>query len=225
MWDWLVQSWNWLCQIDVGQIEEWLKQFSSLGPLPGILLTYSEALLPFLPLMAFIIANAAAYGLWLGFLLSWIGIGLGLITLFWIVRSCGAGRLGACVQNKVSGIQHFFHLLETRGFSTIFILFSLPFMPAILVLLAAAMSKIKFWSFIIPALAGRTVLVIMMAYIGDDWQQYVIQPWRIAIVAFIFWLFWFIANKLEKHWGKPDPQKNRVGQVCSKTGKILESSD
>ncbi|MDY0407842.1 TVP38/TMEM64 family protein [Paracerasibacillus soli] len=64
--------------LDEEQILELLEKYRSLGPLPGILLPFIESFLPFLPLFAFVFANAAAYGLWQGFLLSWIGQYLGI---------------------------------------------------------------------------------------------------------------------------------------------------
>src|SRR5690625_7258531 len=58
-------------------IMELLNSYEALGPLPGFLLPFIEAFLPFLPLFVFVIANAAAYGLLEGFLLSWAGASTG----------------------------------------------------------------------------------------------------------------------------------------------------
>ncbi len=55
-----------------------LRSYESLGPIPGFLLPFLEAFLPFLPLVVFVMTNAAAYGLLEGFLLSWSGASMGL---------------------------------------------------------------------------------------------------------------------------------------------------
>ncbi|MUV36566.1 putative membrane protein YhjE [Lentibacillus sp. JNUCC-1] len=75
-----------------------LNDYESLGPLPGILLPLIEAFLPFLPLVVFVIANGAAYGLVKGFLWSWIGASGGAIGVFLLVQ-----KLGTSVCSRQSG--------------------------------------------------------------------------------------------------------------------------
>ncbi len=59
--------------MDVDKIIELSGQYKALGPFIGLLLPFIEAFLPFLPLFVFVFANAGAYGLWYGFILSWAG--------------------------------------------------------------------------------------------------------------------------------------------------------
>ncbi len=66
-----------------------IEQYRSLGPLPGVLLPFIEAFLPFLPLFLFVMANANAFGLWLGFLYSWAGACSGALLLFLLIRKYG----------------------------------------------------------------------------------------------------------------------------------------
>lgn len=63
-------------------VQELLADYEKLGPLPGILLPFIEAFLPFLPLFVFVLANGAAYGLFEGFLYSWIGASFGSLGVF-----------------------------------------------------------------------------------------------------------------------------------------------
>src|SRR5690625_7524118 len=83
---------NWK-DIEYDQLEafimELLNDYEKLSPLPCILLPFIEAFLPFLPLFVFVFANAAAYGLLKGFLLSWAGSTLGSILVFIIIRKLG----------------------------------------------------------------------------------------------------------------------------------------
>ena len=66
---------------------EWLlDQFRALGPLPGILLTFLKSFIPPMPTIVIVGVNAAVYGLWAGFLYSWIGMVAGCLTTFLIVR-------------------------------------------------------------------------------------------------------------------------------------------
>lgn len=79
-------------------IELFLERFRSLGPLPGILLTFLKSFVPPLPTIVIVGANAAIYGMWLGFLYSWIGLVSGSLLTFLLIRkaaetpSCAAGR-------------------------------------------------------------------------------------------------------------------------------------
>ena len=55
-------------------IRFWLEKFRSLGPLPGILLTFMKSFVPPLPTLLIVGVNGAVYGLWAGFLypgLAW----------------------------------------------------------------------------------------------------------------------------------------------------------
>ncbi|MCG7408622.1 TVP38/TMEM64 family protein [Paenibacillus sp. ACRRX] len=199
MWDWLQQVITTLKHIDMNQVELWLKQYSNLGPIPGIMLPFLEAFLPFLPLIVFVMANAAAYGLWLGFLYSWIGVCAGSFAIFWIARLFG-GRFNAYVQRKMPGTKRFFHWIETKGFTPIFVLLCFPFTPSSLINVAAGLSTLQFRTFMIAVLAGKSLMIFMMAFIGHDWQGFIHQPWRIALAIAVFALLWFGGKKLEARY-------------------------
>ena len=79
--NWLREIGTFVKDINMHQVEGWLQQYSNLGPLPGILLPFCEAFFPFLPLVVFVMGNAAAYGLWWGFLFSWIGVCAGAVVV------------------------------------------------------------------------------------------------------------------------------------------------
>lgn len=197
MWDWIQNSWSYISSIDTVQVNEWLHHYASLGPILGVLLPLTEALFPVLPLMAFIIGNAAAYGFWFGLLWSWIGVSCGAILVFWVVRQFSS-RFGSTLQLKFKNLNRFYLAIEQKGFSIIFLLFAMPFLPSSLILFTAGLSKVRFSSFIIPALAGRTVLVFALSYVGYDWQTFIHQPWRIALLLLITSALWLGARKLSQ---------------------------
>lgn len=199
MLEWFQNIWMIMKDIDIAQVESWLQQYSNLGPLPGILFPFIEAFLPVLPLIVFVMGNAAAYGLWLGFLYSWIGVCAGAILVFWIVRLFGK-RLSMYIQKRMPGSQKFFHWIEKKGFTPMFLLFCFPFTPSSLVTVAAAISTVEFSTFIVAVLTGKSVMIFMMAFIGHDWQGFVQQPWRILIVILVFVLLWLAGKKLEKRY-------------------------
>src|SRR5699024_3159789 len=81
-----------------------LDKYEQLGPLPGIFLPFIEALLPFLPLFVFVIANSLAYGLLKGFIYSWLGSVLGSITVFLVILNLGNKR----IFKKIEKIKQFY---------------------------------------------------------------------------------------------------------------------
>ncbi|TXK85212.1 TVP38/TMEM64 family protein, partial [Parageobacillus sp. SY1] len=63
--------------MDIEAIKQWftldnalsmLEQYRSFGVFPGIAATLLESFFPVLPMFVFVMANAAAFGLWKGFL-------------------------------------------------------------------------------------------------------------------------------------------------------------
>lgn len=199
MGDWLQQAITFLKDLDMEQVESLLQQYSRLGPLPGIMLPFMEAFFPFLPLIVFVMGNAAAYGLWWGFLFSWIGVCSGAIAVFWIARLFG-GRLGMYIQKRLPGTQRFFQWIEEKGFTPIFLLYCFPFTPSSLVNIASGISTVSFSTFIIAVMAGKSVMIFMVAFIGHDWQGFIHQPWRIIFAVAVLWLLWLVGKKVETRY-------------------------
>ncbi|MFC7679325.1 TVP38/TMEM64 family protein [Paenibacillus sp. GCM10028914] len=199
MLDWIEQAFTFMKNIDMNQVETWLQNYSRLGPLPGILLTFIEAFLPILPLIVIVMGNAAAYGLWWGFLFSWIGVCIGSITVFWIARKLG-GRLGMYIQKRMPGTQRFFHWIEEKGFTPIFILYCFPFTPSALINVASGISKVSLSTFTIAVMAGKSVMIFIIAFIGHDWQGFIHEPWKLLIALGVLWLLWLAGKKLENRY-------------------------
>ncbi|UHA75012.1 TVP38/TMEM64 family protein [Paenibacillus sp. 481] len=199
MWEWMSELITMLKQIDRHQVADWLKQYSELGPLPGILFPFIEAFLPFLPLIVFVMANAAAYGLGLGFLYSWIGCCAGAFAIFWLARLFG-GRFGAYIQRKMPASQKLFKWMQEKGFTPLFLLLCFPFVPSSIINVAAGISTISFRMFMIAVMAGKSVMIFMMAFIGHDWQGFITQPWRIIVALVVLLGLWYGGKKLEARY-------------------------
>src|SRR5699024_12622593 len=105
---------------DLDYVLELLEDYESLGPLPGILLPFIEAFLPFLPLFVFVLANGAAYGLFKGFLYSWIGACLGSILVFALIRELGNKKIFVKIR-KNKQVKRVTEWVERRGFGQLFI--------------------------------------------------------------------------------------------------------
>lgn len=171
------------------EIELLLHRYSQFGPLPGIALPFLEALLPVLPLVVFIVANAAAYGMWLGFLYSWIGVTLGALLVFSVARRLG-NRYGDRIRARFPKSKKFFEYIERKGFTPIFLLACFPFSPSVIVNIASGMSRIPFHTFLTAMGLGKAVMIFILSFLGHDLQAMADQPWRIVFAVSIVFLMW-----------------------------------
>ncbi|AJY74461.1 TVP38/TMEM64 family protein [Paenibacillus beijingensis] len=194
----LIQEWiSKLKGMNLQDLQQTLESYSAFGPLPGILLPFAEAFLPFLPLFVFIAANANIYGLWLGFLFSWIGASAGAITVFWLARKLG-GSLGTRLQKRFPRAKGFFKWIERRGFTPIFLLACFPFSPSVLVNIASGLSTLPFRTFVIAVLLGKAVMIFSLSLLSFNIGS--LAPWRIAVTGAVVLLMWYGGKRLEARY-------------------------
>ena len=167
-------------------ITHWLETYKGWGWWPGIALPFAESLLPVLPLVAIIIANAAAYGIWKGFLLSEIGAVLGSILVYLVARKFG-DRLGDWIKRKFPKSKKMFKKLENKGFMSVFLLSCFPFTPSVLLNMAAGITQMPFFKFVAAVVLGKAVLIGVFSYVGHHLQNLLHRPWMLALVAVGLW--------------------------------------
>lgn len=185
----------------VENIETLAEQYRTLGPLIGILLPFLEALLPFLPLVVIVVANASSYGLWIGFLLSWIGTVLGSYVVFLIVRKFGKHpKLKRFIQKE--NVQKLIKWVDMRGLSPLFILLCFPFTPSVLVNIVAGLSHIKKKYYFIVLLAGKFVMILSMSVLGYDVSSFIKNPLKLVLVVIAVILLWVISKVVERRLNK-----------------------
>ncbi|MFC5531519.1 TVP38/TMEM64 family protein [Cohnella yongneupensis] len=182
--------------ITLDDINSLLHRYSELGPLPGIMLPLLEAFLPILPLVVFVVANASAYGMWFGFLYSWIGVSIGSLLVFMIARKLSV-RYGDRIRLRFPKAQNFFDWVDRKGFTPIFILSCFPFSPSVLINIAAGMSKIPLHTFVTAVLLGKAVMIFTLSFLGHDLNAMVENPWRIVMAVAVLVLLWIGGRKLE----------------------------
>ncbi|MBU8877406.1 TVP38/TMEM64 family protein [Bacillus sp. FJAT-29790] len=173
-----------------------IEKYRTFGPVPGILLPLIEAFLPFLPLFLFVMANANAFGLWLGFLFSWIGAAAGAFIVFLLVRKYGQRRI-LKVLKRNSKVQKLMNWVERHGFGPLFILLCLPFTPSAVVNIVAGLSKISIAQYMLAVVTGKMVMIFTMSFVGYDIKSLITQPMRTVIVAVIIFILWYVGKRIE----------------------------
>lgn len=192
----------------IERMMEFFKDYRSFGPLLGIGLPLLEAFLPFLPLVVFLVANANSFGLWFGFIYSWIGSCLGALILFLIVRKYGQERFFR-VFSRNANVQRMMGWLERHGYGPLFLLLCFPFTPSAAVNIVAGLSKVSIWQFSLAVLSGKFVMIFLVSFIGYDLRALITQPSRTVIAVAVIFLLWFIGKQLEKRLNVKMLEKKR----------------
>ncbi|AYC30762.1 TVP38/TMEM64 family protein [Paenisporosarcina cavernae] len=180
---------------------ELTKEYRALGPIIGFLLPFLEAFIPFLPLFIFVFANASAYGLWLGFLISWAGVVTGSYAVFLIVRKYGRARFMR-VLVRHERVQKLIHWIEVHGFGPLFLLLCFPFTPSAIVNVVAGLSDMRKNTYLWTLLAGKFVMIFTISFVGYDIRALITQPIRTAIVVIVVILLWFVGKQVENRLNK-----------------------
>ncbi|GIO28911.1 MULTISPECIES: TVP38/TMEM64 family protein [Paenibacillus] len=171
-------------------IELFLERFRSLGPLPGIMLTFLKSFVPPLPTIVIVGANAAIYGLWLGFLYSWIGLVTGSLLTFWLIRKASDTRFIRRWAAKPK-VRKAMSWAQRNGFSYVFLLSMLPIGPFVVINMAAGLTRMPTASFAAAVVLGKGVMVFCVSYIGTHLSDFVHQPVKfIGVALFIAASLW-----------------------------------
>jgi len=185
----------------IENIEALEAQYRTLGPIIGLLFPFLEAFLPFLPLVAFVVANASSHGLWMGFLLSWVGTVSGSYSVFLLVRQFGKyPRVQKFIKYKK--MQKLIRWVDMKGIAPLFILLCFPFTPSVLVNIVAGLSNIKKKIYLVVLLTGKFVMILTISLLGYDIGALLRSPIKLILVIVAIVLLWIIGKIIEKYLNK-----------------------
>lgn len=178
-----------------------IQEYRALGPIPGILLPVLEAFLPFLPLVLFVMANASAFGLWLGCLYSWLGACIGALLVFLLIRRYGQKRLFSFL-SKHPKVRKLMDWVERHGFGPLFLLLCFPFTPSAVVNIVAGLSKISFVQYMLAVCIGKMVMMFTISFIGYDLHSLITKPLRTVLVLLSIFILWYVGKRIEGRLNK-----------------------
>jgi uncharacterized membrane protein YdjX (TVP38/TMEM64 family) len=185
----------------IENIMDWISEYRSFGPIPGILLPLVEAFLPFLPLVVFVTANATAFGLWFGFLFSWIGASLGALLVFLIVRRFGDRRFFQFLKRNKQ-VSKLTKWVDRHGFAPLFLLLCFPFTPSAVVNIVAGLSSISIAQYMLAVLTGKMVMIFTISFIGYDIISLIKHPYKAVIVLGVIFILWLVGKRIEIYINK-----------------------
>ncbi|MCY9661421.1 TVP38/TMEM64 family protein [Paenibacillus chondroitinus] len=174
-------------------------KYRSLGPLPGLLLPFMKSFIPPLPTLVIISVNAAVYGLWLGFLYSWIGIVGGCLVTFAIVKKV-AGHPYLVRWSQKPKVQKSLVWARRQAFNYVFLLSLFPVGPFVVINMAAGLVGMRFRSFLVAVLAGKAVMVMSVSFIGYDIHRFIENPARLIYVVLFVGASMVISKRIEKRF-------------------------
>jgi uncharacterized membrane protein YdjX (TVP38/TMEM64 family) len=178
-----------------------LEKYRSLGPFPGILLTFMKSFIPPLPTILIVGVNAVVYGLWLGFLYSWIGIVSGCLVTFLLVRKiAGHPYLERWAQKPK--VKKSMLWIRRNAFSYVFLLSIFPVGPFVVINMAAGIARMRLRSFILAICFGKAIMVLSVSFIGYDLARFKRNPLEILYVLLFIGVSLWISKKIETHFMK-----------------------
>lgn len=180
-------------------IQLFLDRFRSLGPLPGILLTFMKSFVPPLPTIIIVGANAAIYGMWQGFLYSWIGLVAGSLLTFLLIRKAAGSALIRRWAEKPK-VQKAMVWARKNGFSFVFLLSMLPVGPFVVINMAAGLTRMPVRTFAAAVALGKAVMVFCVSYIGTHLSDFVDQPAKFLGVALFITASLWLNRKLQAYF-------------------------
>lgn len=169
------------------------------GPFGGVVLVLLESIFPVLPLALFIALNILTFGDFFGFVISWLatigGCLLSYFFFFYIVE----GHFEKFIKKReMDRVSNMIAKIGKIPFSHLVLLIALPFTPAFLVNIAAALSKIPLKKFLIALFIGKTSIVYFWGYVGTSLLESFTDIMVIIKVGLLLVLAFFLSKFLEK---------------------------
>lgn len=196
---------NWQQYFTEENILKLLEQYRDLGFLPGILLPMLESFIPILPLFLFVAGNAAAYGFWLGFIYSWIGVCLGSAIVFLLVRRYGQKRFLNFL-NRHTNTTRMLNWVERHGFGMLFLIYCFPFTPSALVNVVGGLSRINIKTFFLALALGKLVMIAIVSFIGYDFVDVLKSPLKLGLIVFGIFVLWLGGKVVESRLKQSEHQ-------------------
>ena len=146
---------------DRERIQRVVDDAGALAPVVFVVLLVAQAVLAPLPAPALAMGAGYSFGIYEGFLLTWLGALLGGVISFWISRLVGRDFVA-----RSERMQRLDRYVDEHGVITIFVLRLLPLVSFDAISYAAGLSGISFWRFFVATALGMLPGTLAFVYLG-----------------------------------------------------------
>lgn len=182
-------------------IDTTLQGMGIWGPIVGCFFILIESMVPILPLFVFITLNFLAFGSILGFVISWIFTCIGCFISFLLFRCKVQIWLFRRIKKEGLISEKTIDMVTNLKFEQLTTIIAIPFTPAFLINIAAAIANIDKKKFIISILIGKIFMVYFWGFIGVSLIESLKNPLiiiRVVILLIFAYILSIIAKKILK---------------------------
>jgi len=146
-------------------VQDWLGAASGPWSLPVAVLAFAVLAFAGVPQIMLIAAAVVAFGPVEGFAYSWIGTMVSSLVGFYLGRAAGAKVLE---RFSGAGVKRFMQLIGRNGFFASFIVRLVPSAPFIVVNMAAGVTPMRAFDFVLGTALGIVPKIVLTAFAGGS---------------------------------------------------------
>lgn len=149
---------------DSNALKDFVHKYKFWGPFVFVLIQIFQVVFPIIPGGVTTVAGQLIFGPWLGFIYNYIGICLGSIILFWLVKVYGKKFILLFVKEKI--FYDYERRLETPGFEKFFIICMIsPISPADIMVMIMGLSNMTIKRLTAIILITKPLSIIGYSYL------------------------------------------------------------
>lgn len=149
---------------DSNALKDFVHKYKFWGPFVFVLIQIFQVVFPIIPGGVTTVAGQLIFGPWLGFIYNYIGICLGSIILFWLVKVYGKKFILLFVKEK--NFYDYERRLETPGFEKFFIICMIsPISPADIMVMIMGLSNMTIKRLTAIILITKPLSIIGYSYL------------------------------------------------------------
>lgn len=167
------------------------------GPLLASFLIILESIIPILPLCLFVTMNFLSFGIILGFIISYICTIIGCNLAYFLVRLSKN-----YVNNKIlkdTKAQKLIKRFSKIKFTNLTLIVAIPFTPAFLINICAAMSNIPYKKYLLSIIVGKIFMVYFWGFIGLTFVECLSNPYaliKLSVLLLLAYILSIITKKI-----------------------------
>jgi Uncharacterized conserved protein len=170
------------------KMRSFVMSFGYFAPLIFLVVQITQVIVAPIPGNVVTLVGGALFGVYLGTILSCIGILMGSVIAFYIARVFGKPLVIKLVGNQI--YEKYGRVFNKKGVLVLFLIFLFPFFPDDALCLLAGLSQLPFTTFLLLITAGRLPGTITSVLVGSGALKLNMIQWIIvaavsAVVLFV----------------------------------------